>query len=88
MKHKWTSDPAFPQDTDLSVQDVEGHWIILAFIRWDYAVKQYKCRFMSMEDGKYPDGEAFKTKRGAQRFCTKHLPVMWIRFNTPTGDNA
>jgi hypothetical protein len=88
MKHQWTSDPTFPDDFDLSVQDAEGHWVIIAFIRWRHLEQHYQCMFMGMEDGKYPDGETFTTKRGAQQFCTKHLPVMWIRHNANTGEES
>lgn len=88
MKHQWTSDRNFPDDFDLNVLGEGDHWVIIAFIRWRHLEQHYTCRFMCMTDGEYPDGKTFTTKLGAQRFCVKHLPVMWIRHNANTGDNS
>lgn len=82
MKHRWEPDDRFPDDIDLEVQHESGDWHMIAFIRWNSEHKHYKCNFLDMEDNEYPDGQTFKTKRGAMRFCVKHLPVMWIRHNT------
>lgn len=82
MKHRWEPDDRFPEDLDLMVQVTEDDWHMLGFIRWYERDKHYKCMFTDMEDNEYPDGQTFKTKRGAMRFCVKHLPVMWIRRNT------
>jgi len=88
MKHRWETDARFPDDFDLEVQVTEDDWHMIAFIRWIKTDKHYKCVFINMEGGKFPDGEIFKTKRGAMNFCVRHLPVMWIRHNANTGDNS
>ena len=88
MKHRWELDRRYPDDVDLEVQREGGDWHIIAFIRWIKTDKHYKCLFMDMEDGKFPDGEIFKTKRGAKNFCERHMPVIWIRHNANTGDNS
>lgn len=82
MNYKWEPDFLFPNDHDLKVLHADGGWHIIAFIRWKPEDKHYKCMFMGMGDGEYPDGEMFKTKRGAKNFCQRHLPVMWIRHCT------
>ncbi len=86
MKHRWELDERFPDDLDLEVMYENGNWHIIAFIRWYQNDKHYKCMFMGVEDGEFPDGETFKTKRGAMNFCMRHLPVMWIRHNTKEAD--
>lgn len=88
MKHRWEPDKRFPEDLDLMVQRETGYWHMLGFIRWDNAAKHYKCMFLDMPDDEYPDGETFKTKRGAMNFCVRQLPVMWIRHNANTRDEA
>lgn len=86
MKHRWEPDSRFPEDLDLMVEVNEDDWYMIGFIRWYERDKHYKCNFISMEDNEYPDGQTFKTKRGAMRFCERHLPVMWIRHNTKEVD--
>lgn len=85
MNYRWDTDNRFPDDLDLLVLHESGDWHIIAFVRYDQNAKHYKCAFVGMDDNKFPDGETFKTKRGAMRFCERHLPVMWIRHNTKTG---
>ncbi len=85
MKHRWQPDPRFPDDLDLEVLLENGDWHVLAFIRRRPEFQHYRCNFMGLEDNEFPDGETFKTKRGAMRFCERHLPVMWIRHNSKTG---
>lgn len=87
MNHRWETDARFPDDFDLEVQVTEDDWHMIAFIRWIETDKHYKCVFMDMEDGKFPDGETFKTKRGAMNFCVRQLPVMWIMHNTKWDDS-
>jgi hypothetical protein len=87
MKYRWEYDDRFPDDFDLEVQHESGDWHMIAFIRRYPVEKHYKCVFMGFDDNEYPDGETFKTKRGAKNFCVRHLPVMWIRHNTKGDDS-
>ena len=86
MKHRWEPDERFPDDLDLEVQHESGDWLMIGFIRWYANDKHYKCMFLNMDDDEFPDGQTFKTKRGAMNFCVRHLPVMWIRHNTKEAD--
>jgi hypothetical protein len=88
MNYRWNIDDRFPDDVDLRVPHESGGWRIIAFIRWKAEDKRYKCMFMDMGDGEYPDGTMFKTKRGAKNFCERHLPVMWIRHCAKQGEKA
>ena len=88
MNYRWNIDDRFPDDVDLQVLHESGDWHIIAFVRWKAGDKLYKCMFMGMEDGEYPDGKTFKTKRGAKNFCERHLPVMWIRHCAQQGEEA
>lgn len=86
MKHRWELDERFPDDFDLEVLHESGDWHMIGFIRWHHTEKHYKCNFLDMRDDEFPDGETFKTQRGAMNFCVRHLPVMWIRHNTKEAD--
>lgn len=86
MNFRWALDERYPDDADLEVLHADGDWHIIAFIRYNHRDAHYTCRFMNMPDSEFPDGKTFKTKRGAKNFCERHLPVMWIRHNTKTGD--
>jgi hypothetical protein len=86
MNYRWEPDSRFVDDLDLMVQVTEDDWHMIAFIRWHPEYKHYKCMFLDMEDNEFPDGQTFKTKRGAMRFCERHLPVMWIKHNTREAD--
>jgi hypothetical protein len=86
MKHRWEPDSRFPEDLDLEVLHESGEWHMIGFIRWYERDKHYKCNFLDMNDDEFPDGQTFKTKRGAMNFCVRQLPAMWIRHNTKEAD--
>lgn len=86
MNYRWDTDARYPDDIDLRVHFAEDDWHLIAFVRYARHAKHYRCAFMGMDDNEFPDGKTFKTKRGAMRFCERHMPVMWIRHNTKTGD--
>lgn len=88
MNYRWTFDERYGDDLDLEVLHADGDWHIIAFTRYDQLAKHYRCMFMDMGDNEFPDGEVYKTKRGAMNFCERHLPAMWIRHNAKTGDEA
>lgn len=88
MNFRWEHDNRYPDDLDLEVLHADGGWRLIAFIRYNQYSQLYMCHFMGIEDNEFPDGEKFKTKRGAMRFCERHLPVMWIRHNAKIGDKT
>lgn len=91
MNYKWDTDDRFPDDLDLRVHFTEDEWHIIAFVRYrnaDLSNAHYRCSFMDMGDNEFPDGKTFKTKRGAMRFCERHLPAMWIRHCANTGGDS
>lgn len=82
MIFKWELDHRFENDHDLVAYDNEGYSEIVAFIRKRPMDSRYVCRFMSVADNVYPDGQTYKNLKDARAFCKRMAPVLWIGRKT------